>query len=94
MKTIACTFALLFAFASSASAQMHDGWRHGGGGHHGYHGGMGGFHGGYYRGGEGFHEGYRRRHFRDEDYYVVPFERPRPYCTPWQMAAGMCGPEY
>jgi len=95
MKTLVCAFALLFALASPASAQMHVyGGGHGGGGYHGHHGGMGGVHGGYYGGGEGFHEGYRRRHFHgDEGDYVIPFERPRPYCTPWQLAAGMCGPE-
>jgi hypothetical protein len=97
MRTIACTFALLFALASPAFAQMqgHGGGHGGGGGYHGggFHGGMGGFHGGYYRGGEGFHEGYRHRHFHGEGYYGVPYET-RPYCTPWQLAAGMCGPDY
>jgi hypothetical protein len=94
MRTIACAFALLFALAAPASAQMHVyGGGHGGGGYHGYHGGMGGFHGGHYGGGEGFHEGFvggeRHNHhggfWRGGVWYA---------CPPWMWAEGMCGADY
>ena len=97
MRIIACAFALLFTLVSPASAQMHVyGGGHEGGRYHGYHRGMGGFHRGYYGGG-GYHGGViygtYPRHFRGEG-YDVPYEvRPRPYCTPWQLAGGMCGPD-
>ena len=64
VRTIACTFALLFALASPAVAQMHG---HGGGGH----GGGGGFHGG----GGGFHGGYEHHHhgfWRGGVWYACP----------------------
>ena len=90
MRTIACAFALLFALASPAVAQMHGhgGGGHGGGGFHsgGFHGGgMGGFHGGHGFGGAGFHGGHHGGFWRGGVWYM---------CSPWMYEAGMCGADY
>ena len=86
MRTIACTFALLFALASPANAEMHSGGGHamgrgnvlvghGTGGAGTYHGGRGGYNSGAL---------YGHRHLEGEGWNVYP------YCLPWQMAEGFC----